>query len=155
MSLWGGDLLIIFTDQKYHSASVYVPYLCLIPLFTALYQAVSTYISFGENQTLNAYIGTTGLVVTVVASILLIPKLSIIGVAYATSLGWFAMNIFGYLYGQSIFKVNFQLPRNTILIIFVVFSGLFLKNFINEYVIIVTNLVLFSVHLYRLKNIKQ
>jgi len=155
VSLWGGDLLIIFTDQKYHSASVYVPYLCLIPLFTALYQAVSTYISFGENQTLNPYIGTTGLVVTVVASILLIPKLSIIGVAYATSLGWFAMNIFGYLYGQSIFKVNFQLPRNTILIIFVVFSGLFLKNFINEYVIIVTNLVLFSVHLYRLKNIKQ
>ena len=116
---------------------------------------MSSYISFGENQSLNPYIGTTGLVVTVIASILLIPKLSIIGVAYATSLGWFAMNIFGYLYGQSIFKVNFQLPTNTILIIFVIFSGLFLKNFINEYFILVTNLFLFSVYLYRLKYIKQ
>lgn len=153
--LWGGDLLIIFTDQKYHSASVYVSYLCLIPLFTCLYQSMSSYISFGENQSLNPYIGTTGLIVTVVASILLIPKLSIIGVAYATSLGWFAMNIFGYLYGQSIFKVNFQLPTNTILIIFVIFSGLFLKNFINEYFILVTNLFLFSFYLYRLKYIRQ
>lgn len=153
--LWGGDLLIIFTDQRYHSAAGYVSYLCLIPLFTCLYQTMSSYISFGENQSLNPYIGTTGLIVTLVASILLIPKLSIIGVAYATSLGWLAMNVFGYLYGQSLFKINFQLPTNIVLIVFVIISGVFLKNYINKNLIFISNLLLFSLYVFRLKNIKH
>ena len=155
ISIWGGDLLIIFADQKFHSAAIYVPYLCLIPLFSSFYTTMSSYISFGENQSLNPYIGTTGLVVTVIASILLIPKLSIIGVAYATSLGWIAMSIFGYLYGQSIFKVNFQLSKNIILVFFVVFSALFLRNIINEYFILIINLPLFVIYLHKLKYINE
>ena len=152
--LWGGDLLILFTDPKFHSGAVYIPYLCLIPLFDFLYKSMSSYISFGKNQSLNPYIGTTGLVTTIIASIILIPKLSIIGVAYATSLGWFSMNIFGYLYGQSIFKVNFQLTKNIILIIFVIISGLFLKNIINEFFVLFINLVLLTIYSYKLKYLK-
>jgi O-antigen/teichoic acid export membrane protein len=145
--LWGAEALILLTAEEFHNASRFVPYLALIPLFTALYQAVSTYISFGDKQVLNPFIGTTGLLITVSMSFLLIPKYSIIGAGVATALGWLGMAIFGYLYGQSMFKVNFRLPQNILLICLVIFSGLYLVDYVNKFVVFSVNMVVVVIRL--------
>jgi O-antigen/teichoic acid export membrane protein len=152
--LWGEDALISFTAKEFHNASSFVSYLCLIPLFTALYQAVSTYISFGEKQILNPFIGTIGLVITISMSLLLIPHYSIIGAVFASTLGWLGMAIFGYFYGQSIFKVNFKLPQNILLILFVIFSGLYLIEFANKFLILSINVMVFLIYIYNINRLK-
>lgn len=144
---WGGDFLKLFTDTSFHSAEQYVSYLCLIPLFQAFYHCFSSFVSFGEKQTLNPFIGLGGLIFTVISSYILIPNYGIIGAAFSTSFGWLVMAILAYLYGQTIYKVNFQLYRNIPIFVFVIFSAIFLNKQINEFLILIINLLIFLINI--------
>ena len=57
------------------------------------------------------------------------------------------MAILAYLYGQTIYKVNFQLYRNIPIFVFVIFSAIFLNKQINEFLILIINLLIFLINI--------
>lgn len=123
ISFFGGDLLMVFSESRFHIAAKYIPILALIPLFNAFELTLSSFVAFGKNQIYQPLIAFFGLVLTIILSFILVPKYGIYGAGIATTIGWFALCVLGYIYGQSIFKVNFKLKTLVPLVLMFIFCG--------------------------------
>lgn len=111
LSIWGGDILVLVSAEEFHAAAPFVPFLALIPLLNAMYLVFSSFVSFGTSQKFQPLISFAGLAATVIFSYILIPNYGIKGAAMASAIGWLFMSVSSYFYGQSIFKVDFQLQK--------------------------------------------
>ena len=148
IALWGGEILMLITEESYHVSAKYVPILSLIPLFNAFYLVFGTYVAFGKSQKLQPFIATLGLIFTIIFSIILIPKYSIYGVGFSTAIGWLVMSVCAYFYGQSLFKIDFKLLNLIPFIISIIISGIilnyFFDNFLYKLTILLFNIFLFA-----------
>lgn len=126
-ALFGGYILEFMTDETFHGASAYLPFIALIPLFNGLYFVFSTGVTFGLKQNWAPLISLVGIVVTVSLSFILIPIYKVEGAAFATSMGWLIMAFGVFLYSQKIYRIDYEILRTSILLV-VVLIFVFLTN---------------------------
>lgn len=131
VSLFGDWILVIFTDDKFHSAGFYIPFLALIPLSQSIYFAFGTGVEFSKSPKLYPIISLIGFIFIVLTSILVIPKYNIIGASLATTVGWLVMALCMFFYAQKIFPINYLWSKVGLVIIItcaVVALKYFIKN---------------------------
>jgi O-antigen/teichoic acid export membrane protein len=107
----GPYALELMANNAYHDAGRYIGFLALIPLFNGIYYSLGSGISLGAKQYLIPAISATGCCAAIGTSFLFIPSFGIPGAGISTSIGWATMAILGLFYGQSNFKINFDLKR--------------------------------------------
>lgn len=112
----GPYVLEIMANSSFHKAGSYIAFLALIPLFNGLYNSLGSGISLGEKQYLMPAISALGCGATIGASFLLIPHFGVPGAGMSTAIGWAIMAILGLFYGQSNFRINFDLKRIFLLV---------------------------------------
>lgn len=149
IALFGGDLLVIVSESRFHIAAKYVPILALIPLFNAFELTFSSFVAFGKKQTYQPVIAFSGLVATIVLSFILVPLYGIYGAGISTACGWLLLTILGYFYGQSIFKINFGLNKLLPVIFLLLTVGILFYNyeFIYKLLILISCIILVFVFL--------
>lgn len=110
-SLGGKYLLEFMAAKEYYPASNLISILAIIPLTNGLYYILGSGVAFGKHQYYMPLISFAGAAVSVGAAVLFIPQLGAPGAAISSSLGWIAMTIGVFIYGQYLFKIEFRLNR--------------------------------------------
>ncbi len=85
----GRFLLVFLYGVQFHDSIFPFKILLIGMIFTGTSQLFSSYLSASGRNDLCLYANVTGLLVTVILDIILIPKYGIIGSAYATSISYF------------------------------------------------------------------
>ncbi len=106
--LFGGYLLQLFTDSKFHSAAYFIPFLALMPLFQGIYYTFGVGVEFSKKPKFYPIISGLGFIIIIVFSLIFIPFSGIIGAAFANVAGWISMSMFIYFYSQKIYKIQYN-----------------------------------------------
>lgn len=107
----GPYALELMANTAFHDAGRYIGFLALIPLFNGIYYSLGSGISLGAKQYLMPAISAAGCCATIGTSFLFIPAFGVPGAGISTAIGWATMAILGLFYGQSNFRINFDLKR--------------------------------------------
>ena len=108
ISLFGGEILTLMTTSKYHSASVYIFSIALIPLAQGFYFMCSTGIEFAKFPIFRPIISGAGLLTVLFTNHLLIKKYGVSGAAYSIVLSWLVMAVGNLIYAQLLYKIKYN-----------------------------------------------
>lgn len=145
-ALFGGYLLEFMSDERFHEASAFLPYIALIPLFNGIYFIFSTGVTFGLKQNWAPLISLCGLIATISLSYILIPTLGVEGAGIATSLGWLVMAIVMYFYSQNLYQIEYSIYSMLIVLVLVImFTGAFLIYEPNLLIRLCSVLIVFTI----------
>jgi O-antigen/teichoic acid export membrane protein len=119
-----------------------VPILLVANVFLGILYNLSIWYKLQNKNHLGAIVSVNGAIITIVLLFVLIPRLGIIGGAYATLITYFVMMIHSYLLGQKHYPVPYELRKLFALIIF----GLifFLSNIVLKNTFLTENKVIFN-----------
>jgi O-antigen/teichoic acid export membrane protein len=109
--------------EEYWSSTVVVPVIMLAYLIYAAYNNFLVGVYLKKKMQYLAYITVTGMIVNVVANYLLIPKLDIMGPAWARLASYSVMAVCLYFVSQRLYPIDFEWLRITKLV--VIALGLF------------------------------
>lgn len=108
VSVWGPEVVRLFTPADYHSAALLVPAVGLIPVAQGLHFMLGTGLELSDDTRPLPLVSLLGLVTVVVATYLLIGPLGAWGAAYATVCGWAAMAAVMYHVAQRRYAVHYD-----------------------------------------------
>ena len=105
------DIIKHFIGAKFYPGIGIVPILLLANLFLGVIFNLSIWYKLNNRTKYGAYITTFGAVVTIVANIVLIPRIGYAGAAWATLICYFLMMLLSYFWGQKYFYVDYELSK--------------------------------------------
>ncbi len=151
----GGNPIIA---PAYWKGLVIVPTILFAYIFHGMYVNFNAGIYIEEKTKYLPYITLVGAVINVVANVVLIPKYSLVGAAYATLFSYMAMAIGLYFVSQRFYKIDYEIAKvlriiGLIVVSSIIYFYLFYSNelfFINKFIL----LVFFISMLFILKVIK-
>lgn len=143
ISLFGDWILELFTNEKFHSAGYFIPFLALVPLGQGIYFAFGTGVEFSKSPKFYPVISFIGFILIIGLSLILIPKYGIIGAALSATSGWLIMASGMYFYAQKIFPIPYMW-KNIFLIISVTFITVLLKYWIKNIGLLSTSALLLA-----------
>ncbi len=107
----GMDLLKYLKLGTFLDSMYLLPVLLMAYLFLGIYYNVSIWYKLSDNTKYGAYISLVGLIVTLVISIVFLPRIGYAASAWATLCSYFIMVILGYLIGQSKFPISYPIRK--------------------------------------------
>ena len=110
VTLFGGDVLKLMTNSKYHQAANYIFYLALIPFVQGMYFMFSTGIEFSKFPTFRPIISGFGLITVLLLNHYLINKYGVPGAAISIVCSWGVMAIGNLIYAQHLYKIHYSWP---------------------------------------------
>jgi O-antigen/teichoic acid export membrane protein len=121
ISMYGGDVLKLMTQEKFHSASKLIFYLLLIPLSSGIYFMFSTGLEFVKSPVFRPITSGLGFLSVVITSEYLIGEFGMKGAAISISIGWIVMALGNFIYAQ----FHYPIKYNWILIFLMISTTLF------------------------------
>ncbi len=95
-------------DEAYHEGLGVVPILLLANLFLGMYYNMSVWYKVSEKTWFGAYLSLAGALITIVLNLLLIPKISYFGSAWATLVCYFSMCLLSYLFSRRHYPIYYN-----------------------------------------------
>jgi O-antigen/teichoic acid export membrane protein len=105
------DVITLLLGERYKSGINVVPILLFAYVFLGLYYNVSIWYKLKDKTHIGAFISFVGAFVTILVSILLIPKYGTIASAWAALACYITMVILGYFIGQRYYPVDYPVVR--------------------------------------------
>ena len=103
-------LKVLFLRQKiYWEAIMVVPVLLLANLFLGIYYNMSVWFKLNNKTYFGTLITFIGLAITIIANIILIPRIGYMGCAFAFLVSCFSMTFLCYLLGQRHYPVPYNI----------------------------------------------
>lgn len=107
----GMDLLKLFNFGSFLNSMNLLPVLLMAYLFLGIYYNVSIWYKLSDNTKYGAFISIIGLVVTLVISIVFLPRIGYAASAWATLASYFIMVVLGYFIGQAKFPISYPVGK--------------------------------------------
>jgi O-antigen/teichoic acid export membrane protein len=143
------DVFKIIIGSEYHSGLKVVPAVLMANLFMGIYFNLSLWYKLSDKTWMGAWIAGIGAVLTIAANVLLIPTMGYMGSAYGVLICFVIMTVISYLVGQKYYRVEYDLKRILMYLVFA--TGLyFVSEFIHFDAVILQytlNITLFSAFL--------
>ncbi len=95
-------------DEAYHEGLGVVPILLLANLFLGMYYNMSVWYKVSEKTWFGAYLSLAGALITIVLNLVLIPKISYFGSAWATLVCYFSMCLLSYLFSRRHYPIYYN-----------------------------------------------
>jgi len=156
------DLFKYFIGEDFHVGLDIVPVVLLANMFLGIYYNLSVWYKINNKTYCGAVISLIGVVITLVLNILLIPKIGYWGSAIATFACYFIMVVVSYLWGQKVYKVNYNVLKISVYSIIAVgllyIRNIFVSNNIYITISISTLFILIYVcflYYFERKNLKE
>jgi len=105
------DLVQLLLGKNFRAGLQVVPILLLSYLLLGVYYNFSAWYKLADKTLWGAWIAIGGAVITIVGNILLIPKLSVMGSAWAALLCYVFMCVTSYAQGQKHFPIPYKIIR--------------------------------------------
>lgn len=105
------DIITLLLGEKYKSGVNVVPILLFAYIFLGLYYNVSIWYKLKDKTHIGALISLCGAFVTIVVSIVLLPKYGTIASAWAALACYISMVVLGYFIGQKYYPVEYPVLR--------------------------------------------
>ena len=107
---------VLLQSADYREGLGIVPLLLGGGLFLGIYYNLSVWYKITDKTRFGAVISIAGVAVTITLNLLLIPKMGLMGSAWATLLTYLTMAVISYIWGQKVYYVNYRIWRGIILI---------------------------------------
>lgn len=107
----GVDLLKYLADSNYWESLHLLPILLIAYLLLGIYYNVSIWYKLSDNTIYGAIISVIGVVITLVISIALLPRIGYAASAWATLATYAVMVILGYFIGQAKFPITYPVRK--------------------------------------------
>ena len=135
------DLIKGFLGSQFHDERgfVVVSLLLLANMFLGIYYNLSIWYKLTEKTIYGAYISIFGALITVLLNFILIPKIGILGSAWATLACYFNMALVSYFLGEKHFPIPYQ-KRRVLFYLAIIIIGYFIVT--TGYLNIATNTML-------------
>ncbi|KAA3625586.1 MAG: polysaccharide biosynthesis protein [Bacteroidetes bacterium] len=114
------DLVQYLIASNFREGLNIVPVLLLAYLSLGIYYNFSIWYKLEDKTKIGAYIAIAGLVVTLSLNFILIPKLGIIGAAWAAFACFTFMAVLGYLTGRHYYPIPYRIPKMLFYVVFAV-----------------------------------
>jgi O-antigen/teichoic acid export membrane protein len=106
------DLLkVLLRRPEYYIGLQIVPFLLLANVLLGVFFNLSAWYKLKDQTKAGTILTMIGALVTIFANLLLIPLLGIVGAAVSTLLCYATMVLISYLWGQSVYKIPYQLKK--------------------------------------------
>ena len=105
------DVVILLLGDSYRSGINIVPILLFAYIFLGLYYNVSIWYKLKDKTYVGALISFMGAFITILISLLLLPKIGTVASAWAALTCYVCMVVVGYLVGQRYYPVNYPVFR--------------------------------------------
>jgi len=105
------DIILLIMGKNYRSATEIVPILLFANVFLGLYYNFSIWYKLKDKTHLGAIISIAGAIITLVISIILLPKYGFIASAWAALACFSFMSVAAYLTGQHYYPIDYPLKR--------------------------------------------
>ncbi len=126
--------LLIKTD--FRKGIHVVPILLVANLFLGIYYNLSIWYKLSNKTYMGMYISIGGMLITLIANWILIPKLGIHGAAWATLICYCSMAFTSYLLGQRYYFVPYKIVKIMFLILLSVAIFYFSQKYFNQFIFI-------------------
>jgi O-antigen/teichoic acid export membrane protein len=105
------DVFKHFINSNYWEGLHVVPILLIANLFLGIYFNLSIWYKLSDNTNKGALISLAGAVITIIANLILVPKLGYTGSAWATLICYVSMVVICYAMGAKYFPIPYQVWR--------------------------------------------
>lgn len=105
------DLILLMMGAAYRSATEIVPILLFANVFLGLYYNFSIWYKLDDKTYVGALISIGGAVITLILSIILLPRIGYIASAWAALACFSFMSICGYLAGQYFYPIKYPIIK--------------------------------------------
>jgi O-antigen/teichoic acid export membrane protein len=105
------DLIRYLIGDQFWIGLKVVPILLLAYFFLGLYYNFSIWYKLSDKTKFGAYIAIGGAIITITLNLVLLPRIGIMGSAWATISCYGFMAIAGYLLGQKYYPIHYPIPR--------------------------------------------
>ena len=105
------DIIKHFIGRRFYPGIGIVPVLLLANLFLGVIFNLSIWYKLNNMTRYGAYLTSFGALVTILANVLLIPRIGYAGAAWATFICYFLMMLLSYFWGQKYFRVEYELGK--------------------------------------------
>ncbi len=125
------DVFQYFIGPTFRDGLYLIPILLISYLFLGIYYNVSIWYKLSDNTMYGALIATVGAIITIVGSIIFLPKIGVIASAYAALACYFVMVLLALIIGRKKYPINYPLvsmSRIIALIIAIMMIGAFFRN---------------------------
>ncbi|HSF18666.1 MAG TPA: oligosaccharide flippase family protein [Vicinamibacteria bacterium] len=112
-AIFGRELLFLMAEPRFHDAHSVVPVVVLAYVLQGVFALTSIGIGISKNTRVLPAITFGAASVNVILNILWIPRLGILGAAWATVAGYFFMALLGFYFGNRFYPIPFELGRLT------------------------------------------
>ena len=152
------DIITLLLGDKYKSGINVVPILLFAYVFLGLYYNVSIWYKLKDKTHIGAFISFFGAFVTIVVSIVLLPKYGTIASAWAALACYISMVVLGYFIGQKYYPVEYPVMRilsYIFITLILALAALYLRGVIGFSIVygltVTTSLLIFMWVVYRLE----
>lgn len=111
------DLFALMLGEKYRQAASILPFLIFNPIMYTISETTVVGLNFKKKSSLQIIIALTACITNIVGNALLVPALGPQGAAISTGCSYIVFYYMRTLLGSKYYKVNFELPKFTILTI--------------------------------------
>ena len=101
----------LFINQEYWSAIKIVPIVLLAYLFLGIYHNLAIWYKLTDKTRYGMYFSIVGAIVTIVLNLWLIPKIGMMGAAWATLLAYGSMTVISYFIGKKHYPINYKIKK--------------------------------------------
>jgi len=150
----GIDIIQFIVEKSYRESLFVIPILLMAYLVLGIYYNVSIWFKLSDNTWYGAFFSIVGVIITLVISLVYLPKVGYVASAWATLLSYTAMLILTYLFGQRKYPISYPLKKillNIAIIVAIILAANFCETKLNGpalYVIKGHLLLMYVIYLY-------
>ncbi len=123
------DVVKHFIDSKFWEGLYIVPLLLMANVFLGINTNLSFWYKLSDRTNQAIIITGFGLLITIIANVVLIPKIGYAGAAWATLISYVGMTVLSYILGQHYYPIPYKTGR-ILFILFIAFvSGYLAQHF--------------------------
>jgi O-antigen/teichoic acid export membrane protein len=143
------DVVKYFIGPDYWEGLFILPIVLMANLLLGITFNLSIWYKLNDMTRFGAYIGIAGAAVTILANVVLVPRLSYLGAAIGHLSAYVVMVILSYYWGQKYYRIDYQMGRIGLYSLLAI--GLFLAGYYlpidNKLLSLSVNVVLFGIFL--------
>lgn len=135
------DIIKYFIGTKFHEGLHIAPILLMANLFLGIYVNFSVWYKLNDLTIYGAVLSITGAVITIVANIILIPKIGYTGSAWATFICYFCIMLISFFLGRKHYPVPYKIRK-----IGLYFGIALAFFFVSRYIVINSQILLYVIN---------
>jgi len=127
----GLDIIQFLVEKNYRESLFVIPILLLAYLLLGIYYNVSIWFKLSDNNWYGAAFSIIGVALTLVISIVYLPKIGYVASAWATLASYFVMLVLTYVFGQKVYPISYPIQKillNILIIISIIKMALTIEN---------------------------